>query len=70
MAENEIEVTIKWENGVTFEMTWKENDGPVLTLVKVDENGCIKEMWSAITDVVERCLKATMARIGKDMAQP
>lgn len=69
MAETEIEILIKWENNVSFEVTAKENDGPTLTIVKADENGQITILWPALTDVMERYIKAIMARIGQEMSK-
>jgi len=68
MASTRIRVDIKWENNVEFEVTCKENDGDTLTVDKVEENGCIAELWPAVTDKVERYIKSVMARIGKEMA--
>lgn len=69
MAETEIELTVKWENGAAFEVTAKEDAGPTVTIVKAEENGDMAALWSAITDVMERYIKTLMARIGKDMAK-
>lgn len=67
MAQNEIELTFKWENTVTFEVTARDNGSP-LTIIKMDENDDIANLWPAASDLVERYMKSLMARIGKEMA--
>lgn len=70
MAEHEVEITLKWENNVSFRVTTKEDDGSVLTLSCMDENGVIATLWPAESDKMERYIRSLMARIGKEMAQP
>lgn len=70
MAEHEIEITLKWENNVSFEATTKEDDGAVLSLARMDENGQIAILWPSQSDCLERYIKSIMARIGKEMAEP
>lgn len=67
MAETKVLLEVAWENNVSFEINAKEDDGPVLAVIKTDENGSVDVMWPALTDVVERYIKALMARIGKEM---
>jgi len=69
MPEHKIEIEIKWENDVSFEVTSKEDDGPTLTLIKMDENCCIATLWPAVTDILRRYIRFLMTKIGKDMAQ-
>lgn len=68
MAATRIRVDIEWENNVGFEITAKEGAGSVLTVIKADENGHLAELWSSYTDIVERYIKAIMARVGREMA--
>lgn len=70
MAEHEIEIVLKWENNKSFTATTKEDDGAVLSLAKMDENGQIATLWPSQADCLERYIRALMARIGKEMAQP
>lgn len=70
MPGSEIELKVTWENTASFEVTVKEDAGPVLTVVKADENGNLAAMWPALTDAVERYIKALMSRIGKEMSEP
>ncbi len=67
MAQNEVELTFKWENDVVFEVDIRDNQH-ALTLVKMEENGQISELWPAASDLMERYVKSLMARIGQDMA--
>ena len=68
MAEQELEMTFKWENDESFEVIIQE-DGEPKTLVKMDENGDIASLWSSVSDLLERYIKSLMTRIGKDMQE-
>lgn len=69
-GETRIRIDIIWENNVAFDVAAKENDAKFKTVVRVEENGHISDLWPAVTDTVERYIKALMARIGKDMFSP
>ena len=66
-----IELTLSWENNVSFRVTSKEDGhpAPVLDIIKIDENGHLPELWPAVSDIVERYIKALMNRIGNEMKQ-
>ena len=68
MAETIIDLRISWENNQSFEAQSQEDSGPVLTIAKMDENGHISTLWPALTDIMERYIKALMVRIGEEMA--
>lgn len=68
MAATRIRVDIEWENNESFEITAKEDSGNALTVIKADENGHLAALWSSYTDIMERYIKAVMARVGKEMA--
>lgn len=70
MAEHEIEIVLTWENNKSFEVTTKEDNGDVLVLSRMDENGMIATLWPAEADKMERYIKSLMTRVGKEMAQP
>lgn len=70
MAQSKIELEITWENNVAFTVTTKENAGPVKTLILMDENGEIANLWPSATDLLERYIKSVMAKIGKEMKLP
>jgi len=71
MAQSKLELDITWENNVSFEIDAKETlpGSPVktYTIVKSDENNHITETWPAISDIVERYMKAIMRKIGEEM---
>lgn len=67
MAETEIELKLTWENGKDFTMTSKENDGAILTVVKVSENGHLADLWNSIQKVGETYIKGVLTRIGTEM---
>lgn len=49
----ELEIKIKWENDVSFEITTKRDAGETKTVIKLEENGFINELWPH----VEACCK-------------
>lgn len=70
MAETVIDLKIAWENNQHFHVQSQEDSGPVLTVVKVDENGDIAALWPSLIDLMERHIKGIMARVGTEMAKP
>ena len=70
MAATVIDLRIEWENNNTFHVQSQEDSGPVLTVVKVDENGDVAALWPSLVDLMERHIKGIMARIGTEMAKP
>lgn len=67
--ETTIKLVIKWQNDSHFDVTSKENDEDVVTVLHMDENGDIPVLWPSATDMMERHIKNLMARIGADMAK-
>lgn len=71
---NELELTFKWKNGVSFELLAKAtpSGGPVETyvVVKADENAHLLEVWGGLSDVIEQYIKHTMDDIRKEMELP
>ncbi len=66
MAEKEIEITLKWENNVSFEMTTKE-DGGQRTVVKADENGHIGDIWPHLEGICKLYILKILKEIGDEM---
>jgi len=51
---NEIEITLKYENRKSFEMTRKLNSDAAVSIIKVEENGCLAELFD---HAAEYCMK-------------
>lgn len=67
MAANELEVVLKWENDVTFEMTAKREGGDVKTVVLADENGHIKDLWPSLNSICQTYFLKELKNIGDVM---
>ena len=45
MAQSTRLIRLQWENGVQFKMDTKLNDGEYITIIEMEENGCIGTLW-------------------------
>ena len=70
MAEGEIEVMLKWENGKSFEMTQKHAEATVITVVRMEENGNIKRLWEHVEAICKEDFARHLAEIGEQMKAP
>ena len=70
MAQQEFEITFKWENGVNFEMTSKKNSDPVISIIKVEENGKMNTVWGGTQQVCIAFLTDIISQIGQEMKAP
>jgi len=64
---NELILEIKWENSNKFEVTAKLNDEDSITILTVEENGCIAELWTGIEGLMHTYLTQQLRHIGEDM---
>ncbi len=69
MAENEVKLTLKWENNSHFEMTEK-SDGVTKTVIRTEENDHLTDMWASTSAACKDYLDAVLRKIGGEMAQP
>lgn len=67
MAAKELELTLKWENGVSFEMTSKRDAGDTSTVVMLDENGQLDTLWPNIHKICRTFFIAQLTSIGDEM---
>ena len=65
--EKKLKITFKWENNKAFEMTAKLNDNPDISIVKIEENACIKLLWAHIQSICMDYLKHNVNEIGEEM---
>ena len=70
MAEQKMEIVLKWENNVSFEMTSKLNDGNKITTVHADENAHLPDGWSDIESYCKRFFAKQLNKIGEEMKMP
>lgn len=69
MAQSEIQLKITWENNNFFQMTTKKDEGAVTQVVRMEENGQIKELWIHISDICKNFFGTTIDGIGTEMKQ-
>lgn len=69
MAVSELEIVFKWENGASFEMTQKKDGGDVKTVVQLDENGQIKELWPSVQSICQTYFLTELKTIGDAMKE-
>lgn len=64
MAEQTMQITFAWENDVEFKMDTKLNDDDKITVIKVEENGDIANLWSGIQSICEKTVTRHLDTIG------
>ena len=69
MADTKIELELKWDNNDFFELTSKENDGEVITIISMEENACIAKLWDNVQALVITYVAHLLDRIGKEMKE-
>lgn len=69
MALNVVTIKLKWENEKSFEMT-EDATGEVISIIKVEENGHISNIWPQIKTICTNYFGIQMDKIGVEMALP
>ena len=64
---NEIELKIKWENNLEFSVQAKVGETEWVTILALEENGCLLSMWPNVQKTLESYWKHVLTGIGKDM---
>ena len=64
---NELILEIKWENNNKFEVTSTRDGGSPITILTVEENGCIAELWAGIEGLMHTFLTQQLKHIGEEM---
>ena len=68
MAEQVRLIRLTWENGVSFSMETKLNDGSWLTVTSMDENGYFASLWDrAVPPLCKEYFDQEIAKIGQEM---
>ena len=63
----EILMKLAWQNGTGFTMTSKEGADAIKTIIYIDENGFISDLWPHTQAICEGYLKKELNRIGAEM---
>lgn len=58
---------LEWENNNTFEMTEKLDDGDSVSVIKIEENAELINLWNHIESICKATFDAKLQQIGEDM---
>ncbi len=67
MAEKEIEITLKWENDVSFSMKAKVGQNLPIVVIMTDENSHLADNWGNIASICQNYFAKTLKLIGDEM---
>ena len=67
MAESTLEFLFSYENGATFKLQKQANDGGYETVIEVDENTHISDVWTYIKSVCTKTFELEIDTIGNVM---
>ena len=57
-------IRLTWENGVQFKMDTKLNDGGYVTILEMDENGCLACVWEYAGKLCKKYFDTQIENIG------
>ena len=57
-------VRLSWENGVQFKLDTKLNDGSYITIMEMDENGDIAQLWEHAGKLCKKYFETQIDSIG------
>lgn len=64
---NKVRIELEWENDDFFEMTSKVGDGNKMTVVRIEENAHIEDLWKSISDICNEFFSRKIKEIGVEM---
>ena len=67
MAATTLRFDLVWENGVSVILYCKENSEDVITIVEMEENGCIADLWDSLAEIMEHTFASAVKRAGDEM---
>ena len=67
MAEKQIEITLTWENEVSFVMQLKEPGESYKDVISLEENSNSASIWDNIANICNTTFKNHIAAIGEEM---
>ena len=67
MAETRVEVDFNWENDNFLTVRSREDVGDWVTIITIEENAHINEMWGPIEQICRVYCTRLIERIGKEM---
>lgn len=60
-------IRLSWENGVQFKMDTKLNDESYVTILEMDENGCLVCVWEHAGKLCKKYFDMQIDEIGRIM---
>ena len=60
-------VRLTWENDVSFKVDTKLNDAGYVTILEMDENGCVACLWEHVGKLCKKYFDTQIDEIGKVM---
>jgi len=60
-------VRFTFENGVSFKMDWKQDDGSYVTIIEMEENGHIETLWNNAAEICKTFLAERIKNAGAVM---
>ena len=66
---DKLTLEFEWENENKFEVTAKLNDEDTITIIEMQENGFIGELWTGIEGIMHTYLAHQLKNIGDAMKE-
>lgn len=67
MAQQVRLIRLTWENGVGFKMDTKLGEGSYITIIEMDENGSIAQLWPPAQQLMEKYFEGVVTGVGGEM---
>lgn len=67
--EHELEMKIKWQDDVFFEVKAKKDAAEWKQIVRIEENGCLQSFWPHISNICKDYLSKQLCDIGEEMGK-
>lgn len=67
MADTVRLIRLSWENGVGFKLDTKLDAGSYITILEMDENGNITQLWPSVQQLCEKYFKEAVTVVGTAM---
>ena len=62
-----LKITFDWENDNFFEMTSKEDEAEKISVIRIEENAHIDDMWLPVSTACKSFVGTEIDKIGAEM---
>lgn len=66
---SKINLIIRWENDNFFEMKSKKDDEETQTIIRMDENAHLNNLWGSVTKICSSYMDKILGQIGDEMKE-